>query len=61
MSSRINACRVLQFPPGIDTGDTGGFDMKLNNNVYNSLRVHSHEICSKQKAKASPKSKIRTK
>ncbi|KAF3422369.1 hypothetical protein E2986_09068 [Frieseomelitta varia] len=51
MSSRINACRVLQFPPGIDTGDTGGFDVKLNNKVFNSLRAHSHAQCSRQKAK----------
>ncbi|OAD54366.1 Serine/threonine-protein kinase RIO3 [Eufriesea mexicana] len=52
MSSRINACRVLQFPPGIHTGDTGGFDVKLNNKVFNSLRAHSHAQYSKQKAKA---------
>ncbi|XP_076635173.1 serine/threonine-protein kinase RIO3 [Colletes latitarsis] len=52
MCSRINACRVLQFPPGIDTGDTEGFDVKLNNKVFNSLRAHSHAQCSKQKAKA---------
>ncbi|XP_053983195.1 serine/threonine-protein kinase RIO3-like [Hylaeus anthracinus] len=54
MSSRINACRVLQFPPGIHTGDTGGFDVKLNNKVFNSLRAHSHAQCSRQKAKARP-------
>ncbi|XP_035739966.1 serine/threonine-protein kinase RIO3-like [Vespa mandarinia] len=57
MSSRINACRVLQFPPGIDTGDTGGFDVKLNNKVFNSLRAHSHAQWSKEKAKARPHSK----
>lgn len=57
MSSRINACRVLQFPPGIHTGDTGGFDVKLNNKVFNSLRAHSHALCSKQKAKARPHTK----
>ncbi|KAG6798297.1 serine/threonine-protein kinase RIO3 [Apis mellifera caucasica] len=57
MSSRINACRVLQFPPGIHTGDTGGFDVKLNNKVFNSLRAHSHAQCSKQKAKARPHTK----
>ncbi|XP_076648676.1 serine/threonine-protein kinase RIO3 [Halictus rubicundus] len=57
MSSRINACRVLHFPPGIHTGDTGGFDVKLNNKVFNSLRAHSHAQCSRQKAKARPHTK----
>ncbi|XP_076759742.1 serine/threonine-protein kinase RIO3 [Xylocopa sonorina] len=57
MSSRINACRVLQFPPGIHTGDTGGFDVKLNNKVFNTLRAHSHAQCSRQKAKARPHTK----
>ncbi|XP_012239085.1 serine/threonine-protein kinase RIO3 [Bombus impatiens] len=57
MTSRINACRVLQFPPGIHTGDTGGFDVKLNNKVFNSLRAHSHAQSSRQKAKARPHTK----
>ncbi|XP_029035417.1 serine/threonine-protein kinase RIO3-like [Osmia bicornis bicornis] len=57
MSSRINACRVLQFPPGIHTGDTGGFDVKLNNKVFNSLRAHSHAQCYKRKPKAKPHTK----
>lgn len=57
MSSRINACRVLQFPPGIHTGDTGGFDVKLNNKVFNSLRAHSHAQCSREKAKTRPHTK----
>ncbi|XP_011869834.1 PREDICTED: serine/threonine-protein kinase RIO3 [Vollenhovia emeryi] len=61
MSSRINACRVLQFPPGIDTGDTGGFDVKLNNKVYNTLRAYSRAQCSKERAKVSPKSKTHSK
>lgn len=61
MSSRINACRVLQFPPGIHTGDTGGFDVKLNNKVFNSLRAHSHAQCSRQKAKARPHTNTHTK
>ncbi|XP_014214257.1 serine/threonine-protein kinase RIO3 [Copidosoma floridanum] len=55
MSSRLNACRVLEFPPGIQTGDTGGFDMKINNNVFNTLRRHSHAHSSREKAKAHPK------
>lgn len=52
MSSRMNACRVLEFPPGIETGDTGGFDVKLGNRVFNDLRAHSHAHCSRQKSKA---------
>lgn len=61
MSSRINACRVLQFPPGIETGDTGGFDVKLNNKVFNTLRAYSHAQRSKERAKVSPKSKTHPK
>ncbi|KAL1420592.1 hypothetical protein MTO96_023989 [Rhipicephalus appendiculatus] len=38
---RRNACRVMELPPGISTGDGGGFDMRLSNHVYNSLKVHS--------------------
>ncbi|XP_012282785.1 serine/threonine-protein kinase RIO3 [Orussus abietinus] len=57
MSSRINACRVLEFPPGIQTGDTGGFDVKLNNKVFNSLRAHSHAHCSREKSKFRPRAK----
>ncbi|GAB6023927.1 hypothetical protein CHUAL_008658 [Chamberlinius hualienensis] len=36
-----NACRVMEFPPGFETGDGGGFDMKLSNRVYNRLKIHS--------------------
>jgi RIO kinase 3 len=61
MSSRINACRVLQFPPGIKTGDTGGFDVKLNNKVFNTLRAHSHAQYSRERAKILPKSKTHPK
>jgi len=61
MSSRINACRVLQFPPGIQTGDTGGFDVKLNNKVFNTLRAHSRAQYSKERAKILPKSKTHPK
>ncbi|XP_011312284.1 serine/threonine-protein kinase RIO3 [Fopius arisanus] len=51
LTSRLNACRVLEFPPGISTGDTGGFDVKLNNKVFNSLRAHSHAFCARRKLK----------
>ena len=36
-----NACKVMEFESDIRTGDGGGFPMKLNNSVYNALRVHS--------------------
>lgn len=61
MSSRINACRLLQFPPGIHTGDTGGFDVKLNNKVYNTLRAYSQAQYSKERAKVLPKPKTHLK
>lgn len=38
---RRNASRVMEFKSHISTGDGGDFDMKLNNNVYNALKVHS--------------------
>ena len=41
-SSRINACRAMNFS-NISTGDGGSFDMKLNNNVYNSLKTHQRK------------------
>lgn len=33
MANRRNACRVMEFPPEFHTGDGGGFDMKLSNQV----------------------------
>lgn len=38
-----NACRVMSFPPEFDTGDAGGFDMKLSNKVFNQLRSYSQK------------------
>ncbi|KAG1651271.1 Serine/threonine-protein kinase RIO3 [Nymphon striatum] len=38
---RRNATKVMQFAPGIETGDGGGFDMVLPNRVFNTLKVHS--------------------
>lgn len=38
-----NACRVMSFPPEFSTGDAGGFDMKLSNQVFNQLRSHSQK------------------
>ncbi|CAL4088804.1 unnamed protein product, partial [Meganyctiphanes norvegica] len=35
---RKNAERIMNLPPGINTGDGGGFDMELSNNVYNKLQ-----------------------
>lgn len=36
-----NAARVMSFPPEFPTGDGAGFDMKLNNKVFNQLRNYS--------------------
>ncbi|CAG2170526.1 unnamed protein product [Oppiella nova] len=38
-TARKNACKAMDFE--LKTGDGGSFDMKLNNNVYNALKVHS--------------------
>ena len=32
-SQRENGKRIMEFPPGIETGDGGGFDMQLSNQV----------------------------
>ncbi|KAK3861521.1 hypothetical protein Pcinc_032529 [Petrolisthes cinctipes] len=37
ISGRRNAERIMNLPPGINTGDGGGFDMQLSNKVYNKL------------------------
>lgn len=55
----MNACRVLEFPPGINTGDTGGFDMRIDNKVYNTLRTHQY--AQKKKRKTPPKPKTHPK
>lgn len=41
MTQRENAKRIMEFPPGIHTGDGGGFDMQLSNKVYNKIRNFS--------------------
>ena len=35
LSERNNGKRIMEFPPGIETGDGGGWDMQLSNAVYN--------------------------
>merc|ERR1719433_2566676 len=41
ISQRENAKRIMEFPPGIQTGDGGSFDMQVNNKVYNKIRNFS--------------------
>ena len=41
LSERNNGKRIMEFPAGIETGDGGGWDMKLSNAVYNELRDFS--------------------
>ncbi|XP_022104552.1 serine/threonine-protein kinase RIO3-like [Acanthaster planci] len=39
---RKNASKVMEkFPPGFNSGDDVGMDMKLPNNVFNTLKQHS--------------------
>lgn len=40
-TARKNACKVMEFESDLRTGDGGAFDMKINNHVYNALKVHS--------------------
>lgn len=41
MCGRRNIGKMMKFPPGISTGDGGLFDMKISNNVFNTLKTHS--------------------
>ncbi|KAK2726040.1 serine/threonine-protein kinase RIO3-like isoform X2 [Artemia franciscana] len=42
ISARKNVCKMMEFPPGIETGDAGdGYDVKLSNKVYNKLKTFS--------------------
>ena len=34
ISQRENAKRIMEFPPGIETGDGGSFDMQVGFYVY---------------------------
>lgn len=42
-AGRRNMCRLMELKTDIQTGDAGTFkdDFKINNNVYNRLKVHS--------------------
>ena len=53
-SQRENGKRIMEFPPGIETGDGGGFDMQLSNQVYNKIRNFSIKD-SKRKARVHDK------
>lgn len=59
MANRRNACRVMEFPPEFQTGDGGGFDMKLSNQVFNSLKRHSR-IEQGRRARLHDKSELAT-
>ncbi|KAF2881245.1 hypothetical protein ILUMI_24925 [Ignelater luminosus] len=50
LSGRRNACKFMSFPPEFHTGDGAGFDLKLSNKVFNSLKLYSkHEQNRKHK------------
>lgn len=38
---RRNADKLMKLNPAISTGDAGMFDMKLSNNVFNTLKKHA--------------------
>ncbi|XP_065340350.1 serine/threonine-protein kinase RIO3 [Cloeon dipterum] len=59
MANRRNACRVMEFPPEFQTGDGGGFDMRLSNQVFNSLKRHS-KIDQGRRSKMHDKSELST-
>ncbi|KAL3274349.1 hypothetical protein HHI36_015747 [Cryptolaemus montrouzieri] len=48
MNGRKNACKLLSFPPGFQTGDGENFDLKISNKVYNSLKTYSKNEQSKR-------------
>lgn len=35
LSGRKNACKIMSFPPEIQTGDSASFDLQLSNKVFN--------------------------
>lgn len=41
LSGKLNASRVMNFPPEFETGDGHGIKMSLSNKVFNTLKVHS--------------------
>lgn len=44
LNYRHNASKVINlFPPEFETGDSHGIDMKLSNQVYNTLKMHSEK------------------
>ncbi|XP_055597901.1 serine/threonine-protein kinase RIO3 isoform X2 [Uranotaenia lowii] len=48
INGRKNACKVMSFPPEFSTGDGAGFDMKLDNKVFNQLKSHSKKATKTQ-------------
>ena len=41
LSARNNAFKLAKFPPEFETGDSHNENIRLPNNVYNTLKVHS--------------------
>lgn len=41
LSAEKNACKLMSLPPEFHTGDAAGFDVKLSNKVFNSLKLYS--------------------
>jgi RIO kinase 3 len=41
LSSRLNASKVINFPPEFEMGDPQSIKMRLPNKVFNELKLHS--------------------
>lgn len=60
LSGRRNACKVMSFDPEIHTGDAASFDMKLDNKVFNQLRMQSKQLSRKTNKALDRKENIST-
>ncbi|XP_043193542.1 serine/threonine-protein kinase RIO3-like isoform X3 [Amphibalanus amphitrite] len=48
IAGRKNACKVMDLPPSVCTGDGGSFDMEINNGVLNGLRQHARNVAQRR-------------
>jgi len=58
-ASRRNMCRLMELKTDIQTGDAGTFkdDFRINNNVYNRLKVHAKKGSRRASQRAFEKNK----
>lgn len=55
-----NVRKIMSFAPEVRTGDGAGFDMKVNNKVYNQLRAHSKRTDKSRQKKQDRKENVAT-